>query len=149
MNVIEGTIRRIDGLQQRHTSSAFFFGVVKKFGDDNAGILTVQITYTMFVTVFPLLLLLVTILGIVLADDPSVRSRVLNSALGQFPIIGQLLGHNLHAMKRGSVFGLIVGIAGLVYGSTGLAQAGLYSMEQIWNIPSAVHPTTSRVRPEV
>ena len=140
MNIIEGTIRRIDGLQQRHTSSAFLFGVVKKFGDDNAGNLTIQITYTMFVTIFPLLLLLVTILGIVLADNPSDRSRVLNSALGQFPIIGQQLGHNLHAIKRSSVFGLVFGIGGLVYGSTGLAQAGLYSMAQIWNIPSAVRP---------
>lgn len=140
MNIIEGTIRRIDGLQQRHTSSAFLFGVVKKFGDDNAGNLTIQITYTMFVTIFPLLLLLVTILGIVLAGNPSDRSRVLNSALGQFPIIGQQLGHNLHAMKRSSVLGLIFGVGGLVYGSTGLAQAGLYSMAQIWNIPSAVRP---------
>src|SRR5487761_820488 len=117
MNIIEGTIRRFDGLQQRHTSSAFLFGVVKKFGDDNAGNLTIQITYTMFVTIFPLLLLLVTILGIVLADNPSDRSRVLNSALGQFPIIGQQLGHNLHAIKRSSVFGLVFGIGGLVYGS--------------------------------
>ncbi|HUY06826.1 MAG TPA: YihY/virulence factor BrkB family protein [Acidimicrobiales bacterium] len=140
MNIIEGTARRIDGLQQRHVFSAFLFGVVKKFGDDNAGNLTIQITYTMFMTIFPLLLLLVTMLGIVLADNPADRSRVLNSALGQFPIIGQQLGHNLHAMKRSSVFGIIFGIGGLVYGSTGLAQAGLYAMAQIWNIPSAVRP---------
>lgn len=140
MNVVEGTIRRIDGFQQRHLVPSFVFGVVKKFGDDNAGNLVVQVTYTMFVTVFPLLLLLVTILGIVLAGNPSDRARVLHSALGQFPIIGQQLGHNLHAIKRSSVFGLVFGIVGLVYGSTGLAQAGLYSMEQIWNIPAAVRP---------
>jgi uncharacterized BrkB/YihY/UPF0761 family membrane protein len=94
----------------------------------------------MFVTMFPLLLLLVSILGIVLAGNPSDRERVLHSALGQFPIIGQQLGHNIHAIKRSSVFGLVFGIVGLVYGSTGLAQAGLYSMEQIWNIPGAVRP---------
>jgi uncharacterized BrkB/YihY/UPF0761 family membrane protein len=82
----------------------------------------------------------VTILGIVLAGSPADRARVLHSALGQFPIIGQQLGHNIHAMKRSSVFGLVVGIVGLIYGSTGLAQAGLYSMEQIWSIPSAVRP---------
>jgi YihY family inner membrane protein len=140
VNVVEGTIRRIDGFQQRHLVPSFVFGVIKKFGDDNAGNLAVQVTYTMFVTVFPLLLLLVTILGIVLAGNPSDRARVLHSALGQFPIIGQQLGHNLHAIKRSSVFGLVFGIVGLVYGSTGLAQAGLYSMEQIWNIPAAVRP---------
>src|SRR6204780_1286073 len=107
-------------MQQRHLVPSFIVGVIKKYGDDNAGNLTVQLTYTMFVTVFPLLLLLVTILGVVLADDPADRARVLNSALGQFPIIGQELGHNIHAIKRSSEFGLIFGIAGLIYGSTGL-----------------------------
>ena len=94
----------------------------------------------MLVTVFPLLLLLVTILGIILADDPADRTRVLNSALGEFPIIGQQLGHNIHALKRSTVFGLVFGILGLIYGSTRLAQTGLYSMEQIWNIPGVVRP---------
>jgi YihY family inner membrane protein len=127
-------------MQQRHTVPAFLFAVSKKFGDDNAGNLTVQITYSMFVTVFPLLLLLVTILSIVLANDPAGRARVLHSAVGQFPILGTQLAHNIHAMRRSSVFGLVFGVLGLVYGSTGLAQAGLYSMEQIWNIPSALRP---------
>jgi YihY family inner membrane protein len=141
MKVVERTLRRVDAFQQRHLIPSFALGVVKKFGDDNAGNLAVQVTYAMFVTLFPLLLLLVTILGIVLADDPSDRVRVLHSALGQFPIIGQQLGHNIHALKRSSVFGLVVGILGLVYGSTGLAQAGLFSMEQIWNIPAAGRPS--------
>lgn len=113
---------------------------MKKFGDDNAGAVTTQLTYTLFVTIFPLLLLLVTILGIVLADNPSARHRLLSSAFGQFPIVGQQLSDNVHALKRSSGFGLGFGIVGLVYGTTGLAQAGLYSMEQIWNIPSAVRP---------
>lgn len=140
MNIVERSIRRIDGFQQRHLVPSFFFGVVKKYGDDNAGNLTVQLTYAMFISVFPLLLLLVTILSIVLANNPAERARVLHTALGQFPIIGQQLGQNIHAIKRSSVFGLAAGIAGLIYGSAGLAQAGLYSMEQIWNTPAAVRP---------
>lgn len=140
MNVVERSIRRVDGFQQRHLVPSFIFGVIKKYGDDNAGTLTVQITYSMFVSVFPLLLLLVTIMSLVLANNPSERARLLHSALGQFPIIGQQLGSNIHAMKRSSVFGLGFGILGLIYGSTGLAQAGLYSMAQIWNIPAAVRP---------
>ena len=50
------------------------------------------------------------------------------------------MAHNVHAMHRTSVIGLAVGVAGLVYGTTGLAQAGLFSMAQIWNIPGAVRP---------
>ena len=140
MNVVEKTIRRIDAAQQRHTVSAFAFGVVKKYGDDNAGTLTIQLTYSMIVTVFPLLLLLITVLGIVLADDPSAHHRVLDSAFGQFPIVGSSLAHNIHALKRSSVFGIVIGLLGLVYGSTNLAQSGLFVMEQTWNIPGAVRP---------
>ena len=140
MNGIERTMRRLDAAQQRHLVPAFVVGVIKKFGDDNAGSLTVQVTYSMIVTIFPLLLLLVTVLAIVLADEPTVRHRVLASAFGQFPVVGSTLSHNLHAMKRSSVFGIIVGLLGLVYGSTSLAQSGLYSMEQIWNIPGSERP---------
>lgn len=140
INPIEATLRRLDAVQQRHTAPSFLLGVMKKFGDDSAGALAVQLTYTMFVTVFPLLLLLVTILGIILAGDPSARLRVVHSAFGEFPIVGQQLARNVGVLKRNSAFGLVVGIVGLIYGSTGLAQAGLYSMSQVWNIPNAVRP---------
>ena len=140
MNALQRTLHKADAIQQRHTPSAFVFALTKKFGDDNAGSLVVQVTYSMFVTIFPLLLLLITILGIVLAGDPSLRNRVLDSAFGQFPIIGDQLAHNIHAVRRDSTFGLVVGIVGLVYGSTGLAQSAMYAMAQIWNIPSTDRP---------
>jgi YihY family inner membrane protein len=140
LNAFERGARRLDGAQQRHTASAVLVGVVKKFGDDNAGALTVQMAYAMFIAVFPLLLVLITVLGIILADNPSDRARVLNSAFGDFPIVGQQLAHNLHALKRSSTIGLVIGILGLVYGSTGIAQTAMYSMEQVWNIPGARRP---------
>lgn len=133
-------MRHLDRFQQRHLVPAFVFGVFKKYGDDNAGNLAVQVTYSLFVTIFPLLLLLVTILGIVLANDPADRTRVLHSALGEFPIIGQQIGHNIHGLKRSSGFGLTFGILGLIYGTTGLAQSGQYAMAQVWNVPVAARP---------
>jgi YihY family inner membrane protein len=141
VNAFQRGTRRIDDAQQRHVGSAVFVGVIKKYGDDNAGALTVQMAYAMFIAVFPLLLVLITVLGIILADDPSDRSRVLNSAFGDFPIVGQQLAHNLHALKKSSTIGLVIGILGLIYGSTGIAQAAMYSMEQVWNIPGARRPS--------
>ena len=44
----------------------FIYGVVKKFGDDQAGYLAALIAYYAFFSLFPLLLVFVTILGFVL-----------------------------------------------------------------------------------
>jgi uncharacterized BrkB/YihY/UPF0761 family membrane protein len=38
------------------------------------------------------------------------------------------------------VIGLIAGLASLIWGTTGLAQAGLYTMEQVWNLPGPARP---------
>lgn len=140
MNVFEKVLRKVDCFQQEHTPLAFLFGVVKKFGDDNAGVLTGSLAFTAFGAVFPLLLLLVTILGVVLAGHTSLRHDVLNSTLTQFPIIGQDLGKNIKAIHRNSAAGLIVGCLGLAWGSLGLAQNGIFTMEQIWNLPGPERP---------
>ena len=140
MNPVERGLRHLDDLQQRHRATAFVFGVVKKYGDDNGGALAVQLTYALFTTIFPLFLLLVTLLALVLSDDPAARHAVLHSAFGEFPIVGTQLSRNIHVLHRNSAFGLAIGIIGLAYGSTGLAGTGLYAMAQIWNIPGAERP---------
>jgi YihY family inner membrane protein len=139
MNPIERVIRKADATQRRFTPAAFVFGVVKKYGDDNGGVLVSNLAYSSFVSLFPLLLVLVTILGLASAVDASFRQQVLNSVAHQAPIIGQQLTQ-VHELKRSSIIGLIVGLAGLVWGATGLAQAGLFTMEQVWNLPGPARP---------
>jgi YihY family inner membrane protein len=90
--------------------------------------------------VFPLLLVLVTILGLVASFDPSLRGDVLTTVASQFPSVGQQLTGNVHALRRSSAIGLGVGLLGLVWGATGLAQAGLFTMEQVWNLPGPARP---------
>ena len=140
MNPVERTIRRIDATQRRFTPTAFVFGVVKKYGDDNGGVLASNLAYSAFVSLFPLLLVLVTILGLVASIDATFKIDVLNAVAGQVPLIGNQLTGNVHQLKRSSVIGLIVGGAGLIWGSAGLAQAGLFTMEQVWNLPGPARP---------
>lgn len=140
MNRVETVLRRVDCFQQRHLASSVLFGVIKKYGDDNAGALASNIAFSAFGTVFPLLLLLVTILGIVLGHDPSLRARILHSALAQFPVIGTNLGHNIHAIEGKSAIAFTVSILGLTWTCTGLAQGGLFAMSQVWNVPGPDRP---------
>src|SRR5258708_38706978 len=60
MNPIERAIRRVDAAQQRHKAPAFVVGVIKKYGDDNGGVLAASLAHSAFLSLFPLLLVLVT-----------------------------------------------------------------------------------------
>jgi YihY family inner membrane protein len=140
MNPAEQVIRKVDAAQRRFRPSAFVFGVAKKFGDDNGGVLVANLTYAAFVSLFPLLLVLVTILGLLAAGDPTFRQDAIDAVANQVPLIGHTLTSNVHQLRKSSLIGLIVGIAGLIWGSAGLAQAGMFTMEQVWNLPGPARP---------
>ncbi|HLX89241.1 MAG TPA: YihY/virulence factor BrkB family protein [Acidimicrobiales bacterium] len=138
-NVIDAALRRVDRFQRSHRVPAFAFGVVKKYGDDRGGSLAALVTYYSFLSLFPLLLVLVTVLGIVVGSGSSLAAKVQGSALSKFPVIGpQLSGHigTLH----GSPLALTIGLLGLVWGSLGASQAGQYAMAQVWNVPLVERP---------
>jgi YihY family inner membrane protein len=99
-----------------------------------------NLAYSAFLAIFPLLLILVTVLDLVLSGHPSLRNSVLHSTFAEFPIVGSDLVKNIHALHRSSVLGLAIGLVGLLWGSMGLAQAGLFAMAQTWNLPGPERP---------
>src|SRR5271168_4087194 len=95
MSMVKRVTQAADTLQQHHTWVAFPIAVWKKFGDDEAGNLAALIAYYAFFAIFPLLLVLVTVLDIVLKNDSGLRQRVLNAALTQYPVVGPDLEHSI------------------------------------------------------
>ena len=132
-------IHALDRTQQRHRRLSFAAAVVKKFGDDGAGQLAALIAYYGFVSLFPLLLVLVTVLGFVLEGDPKDQASVLHSALGQFPIIGDQLQSNIHSLK-GSAGALAIGVVGLLLGGLGIVGVTQNAFQQVWHIPRKHRP---------
>ncbi|MFG3224059.1 YihY/virulence factor BrkB family protein [Kitasatospora sp. NPDC048194] len=139
MNPIERALRAVDRAQQRHTAPGLVVGVVKKYGDDRCGLLAALITYYGFVALIPLLLLLSTVLGFVLHGHPDVQRSVVNSALADFPIVGDQLRQNVHSVQ-GSGLALVIALLGLLYGTLGVAQVLQHAMAEIWNVPGVVRP---------
>ena len=90
--------------------------MVKKYGDDNGGVLVSNLAYSAFVSLFPLLLILVTILGLIAAADPSFReSAVKNAVADQIPLLGQTADRaTWSTLQRSSTIGLIVGLLVLI-----------------------------------
>ena len=134
-NLIHG----IDNFQQRHRWLGFPVAVWTKFKDDQAGNLAALIAYFAFVSIFPLLLLLITVLGVVLRDHPELQQHVLNSALTDFPIIGTQLKDNVHSLNRTGV-GFIVGIIGTLIGARGVTTAIQNAMNTVWEVPRHDRP---------
>ncbi|MFF2951733.1 YihY/virulence factor BrkB family protein [Kitasatospora sp. NPDC057965] len=139
MNPIERALRAVDRFQQRHRPPAFVFGVIKKYGDDRGGLLCALLTYYGFVALIPLLLLLSTVLGFVLHGHPGAQQAVVNSALADFPIIGDQLRQSTHSLQ-GSGLALIIGVLGLLYGALGVTQVLQHAMAEIWNVPGVRRP---------
>jgi membrane protein len=132
-------LRRADDVQRRHALLAFPVAVCKKFGDDRAGQLAALISYYAFFSLFPLLLLFVTVVAIVIRDDPDLRRRLLDSAVSQFPIIGTRIGETVEALTRSS-FTLSIGVVGALWSGTAVVAAAQHAMDEVWDVPRVERP---------
>ena len=126
-----------DRRQQHSRRLAFPAAVIKKFSDDQAGQLAALIAYYAFVSLFPLLLVLVTVLGFVLQGDPSEQKRILDGTLGQFPLVSDQL--RLQSLT-GSSAGLAVGVIGSLLAGMGITGATQNAFNRIWHVPFKHRP---------
>jgi membrane protein len=138
MDVKQG-LGRIDRFQQRHRCFAFPFAVVKKFGDDEGGNLAALITYYGFLSLFPLLLVLFTVLGYALHGHPGLQHSLRTSALAEFPIVGDQISRNVGGV-RGSGIGLAIGLVGSLWGGLGIANAAQNALNRVWEVPRKARP---------
>ena len=78
------------------------YAVVKKFGDDNANLVVVALAWYGFTAIFPLLLVVVTIFGLI--GEASIGTSVLHT-LQEFPVVGADFNpaseHALHGSTLG------------------------------------------------
>lgn len=139
-------VATVDGFQRRHPVIGFPLGVIYKFFDDQGNYLAAMLTYYAFVAIFPLMLLGTSILGFVLGARPEWQEDILNSALSQFPIIGDQLGRP--EGLQGSAAGVAFGAVAALYGSLGLAQSLQNAMHVAWSVPrnSRPNPFYARVK---
>jgi membrane protein len=142
-----GRSDRLDGFQQNHPALGFPVAVIYKAFDDRAPYLAALVTYYAFVSLFPLLLLFVSVMGFILEAHPHLRQSVVNSAVDNLPGIGSELRQNLQTFK-GSGLGIVLGVIGLAYGGLGAMQASQYAFNHIYAVPrfEQPNPVRSRVR---
>ncbi|MGH2844199.1 MAG: YihY/virulence factor BrkB family protein [Solirubrobacteraceae bacterium] len=124
-------VKAFDRFQRRHRLLAVPIAVLRNFSDQHGNTWSVQIAYYAFFSVFPLLLVFVSVLGFVLQSHPSVRQSIVHSALAQFPVIG-----TSSDTLAGSGVGLSVGLVGMLWSGLG----AILAMETAFNWVYAVGP---------
>jgi membrane protein len=140
-----GFLARVDAYQRAHRWLGFPLAVIYKFADDQGPYLSALITYYGFLSLFPLLLLLVTVLGFVLEGNPHLQAELIDSALVEFPVIGSQLRENVHSLT-GSGVGLAVGVLVTLYGCLGVAGATQNAFNRAWAVPRNRRPNRFAAR---
>jgi len=127
----------VDSTQRRRRWLAFPLAVLKKFSDDQGGNLAAMLAFYAFLAVFPLVLLLSTVLGFVLQDHPELRTKILHSALVEFPVIGEQLRT---AGLQGHWYVVVVSALFSLWGAQGVANAAQNAFNTLWEVPYARRP---------
>jgi YihY family inner membrane protein len=125
----------LDSYQQRHPALGVPVAVVRKFVEDESINLAAVIAFWAFFSVFPLLLIFVTLLGYVL--PPSLQGDVLRSVAGFFPLLGtDSIGH-----LSGQWWTLVLGILSALWSGSFVVIAIQSAFNSVWEIPYAQRPS--------
>jgi membrane protein len=106
-------VQWLDAWQQRHRGPSFVVAVLLRYREDRGRDHGALLSYYGFVSLFPLLLVLVTVLAIVLENDADLRDRILDSVYSRIPVVGEQLRQSTTALSSSGwllLFGLLVSI---------------------------------------
>jgi membrane protein len=130
-------LRTIDGFQRRHATFGFPHAVFRKYSDDSGGRLAALLTYYGFLSLFPLLLLAVTILTEILKAHPALRQDLIAELVP--PYLHSDVEQAIHRLPPSGI-PLLIGAIGLLWAGTGGVLAGSAALNRIWAIPHRRRP---------
>ncbi len=125
---------RLDAWQQRRRALAFLVATFVRYREDRGRQFGALLSYYGFVSLFPLLLVLVTVLGIVLDDRADLRAHILDSVYARIPVVGAQLrqgASSLDANGWALAFGLVISI----YAGLAVVKHAQDALNLQWSLP--------------
>ena len=142
-----GVLDRLDAFQQRHRGTAVLGATVAKYRDARAGLLGNLLAYAAFLAVFPLVLVLLTLVEVLLFGHQRAQQEIVDAALRQFPDIGEELRHNITGLSGRNTVLLVVLVVWLLYGCLRLSRSAQVLMATVWGVPRDQLPRFDRWLP--
>jgi membrane protein len=124
---------RLDDFQQHHPQLGYPIAVYRKYSDDQAGNLANLLAYWAFFSLFPLLLVAITIMGFV-----GIGSGTFKDVLSGFPLIGA--GIRTENGLTGSPVALVVGVLAALWSGLSVFNTAQTAFDSVWEIPMADRP---------
>lgn len=131
-------LAKLDAFQQRHTALAVPFAVYKKFSDDDAGKLASLVAYYSFISVFPLLIVLTTVVSRVLVGYPELAEQIVKTAAGSFLDVSGQTGEIKPLQLNGLALVIAIGVA--LWAGLGVAHEMQYSMNVVYGVSRRKRP---------
>ncbi len=131
---IKGKVDRLDSYQQQHKTLGLPVAVVLKFIDDQSVNLASMVAFWAFFSIFPLLLVLVTLLGYFVPDG--VKGAVLQQVAGFFP----LLDPGTVGSLSGQWWALVLGLVSALWSGSAVVRTVQFAFDSIWEIPYNQRP---------
>jgi membrane protein len=125
-------VERLDRLQRRHSLLGFPYAVVRKYLDDGGGREAALSTSYGFLSIFPLLLLGVTVVSRVLAERPELLHQLITEIVP--PTLQDTVEAGAAAMPT-SPIPLVVGLVGLLLSGTGVVFSAYRTLNHVAAVP--------------
>jgi YihY family inner membrane protein len=98
-----------------------------------------------FISVFPLLLVLVTVLGFVLDGNKDLQDSIIDSALAKIPVVGTQLALDPESLT-GSVPLFLFGLLTALWAGSKAFAAAQVAMDDTWDVPLNRRPNIAKNR---
>jgi len=112
---------------------------------DQTRFLAATLTFYSFVSLFPLILLVLSVIGVFVGDDAR-RAELVSQVAEEIPGLGPLVDRNLRALVNGRAVSGIVGAIGLVYTGVDVIQAAQHALGRIFRTGEGGGPLWRRAR---
>jgi membrane protein len=127
-------MQKVDAAQKRSKPASVAVGAFTKFRDDQSSNLAAMIAFWAFFSIFPLLLVLVTVLGWVLPE--SSKDSVLTNVANMFPLLDPKSINGL----TGSWWPFVVGLLTALWSGLGAVRTVQTAFNSVWEIPMHERP---------
>jgi YihY family inner membrane protein len=124
---------RVMAVRRRHAIVDVAVETLDGFRRHQTGRNAAVLAYWGFLSVFPLLLAATTILGFVLEGNEQLQQDIVDSALGQIPVVGSTIAANAGALE-GNTWALVIGLATALWASMKAFLGVQAALDDVWEV---------------